>query len=307
MSEQDYYEILGVDRGADGSALKSAYRKLAMKYHPDRNPGDKSAETRFKKISEAYDVLSNPEKKSAYDQYGHEAFNSGQNGGGFGGGFGSFSDIFEDFFGDMGGRNQSRQERGQDLKYELSVNLREACLGIKKEISFTIQKSFKKGNSINCFASGLINNSNPLFTPNGDMTIKPWSFDFKETLGVWGNRPILVSMNAYSSTSQTNKRNITVIHGSSLEYFANENQLDTNDYNSTKDVWFFKSIENYQNFQNNMNVKESHKISLEDEYQIYQKKYAQLDKTKTITNTKKDKKEKKKKSLLPQKKFRIKN
>ena len=136
MSEQDYYEVLGVDRGADGSALKSAYRKLAMKYHPDRNPGDKSAENRFKKISEAYDVLSNPEKKSAYDQYGHEAFNSGQNGGGFGGGFGSFSDIFEDFFGDMGGRNQSRQERGQDLKYELSVNLREAYLGIKKEISF---------------------------------------------------------------------------------------------------------------------------------------------------------------------------
>ena len=135
MSKQDFYEVLGVNRGADNSTLKSAYRKLAMKYHPDRNPGDKSAEKQFKKISEAYDVLSNPEKKSAYDQYGHDAFNPSQTGG-FGEGFGSFSDIFEDFFGDFGGRTQQRQEKGQDLKYELSISLREAYLGIKKEISF---------------------------------------------------------------------------------------------------------------------------------------------------------------------------
>ena len=135
MSKKDFYEVLGVDREADNSTLKSAYRKLAMKYHPDRNPGDKSAEKKFKRISEAYDVLSNPEKKSAYDQYGHDAFNSGQ-AGGFGSGFGSFSDIFEDFFGDFGGRTQQRQEKGQDLKYELSISLREAYLGIKKEISF---------------------------------------------------------------------------------------------------------------------------------------------------------------------------
>ena len=180
----------------------------------------------------------------------------------------------------------------RDKYYPQSIKFIDDKCG-KKEISFTIQKSFKKGNSINCFASGLINNPSSHFTPNDDMTIRPWSFDFKETLGIFGNRPILISMSAYSSTSQTNRRNITVIHGSSLEYFANENQLDTEDYNSTKDVWFFKSIENYQNFQNNMNVKESHKISVEDEYQIYQKKYAQLDKTKTITNTKKNKKEKK--------------
>ena len=136
MAKQDFYELLGVDRSADSGTLKSAYRKLAMKYHPDRNPGDKSAEKKFKKVSEAYEVLSNPEKKSAYDQYGHDAFNGSQSGGGFSsGGFGSFSDIFEDFFGDVSGRSP-RQEGGQDLKYEMSIDLREAYLGVKKEISY---------------------------------------------------------------------------------------------------------------------------------------------------------------------------
>ncbi len=140
MSKQDFYDVLGVNRDVDGNSLKSAYRKLAMKHHPDKNPGDAASEKKFKEISEAYDVLSNPEKKAAYDQYGHDAFN-GQGQGGFSqdfsSGFGSFSDIFEDFFGESSGRgSQSRQQRGQDLKYDLQINLRDAYLGIKKEISF---------------------------------------------------------------------------------------------------------------------------------------------------------------------------
>ena len=138
MSKEDFYDVLGVGKGADNNSLKSAYRKLAMKYHPDRNPGNVSAEKKFKEISEAYEVLSNPEKKAAYDQYGHDAF-SGSGGGqggfseGFGSGFGSFSDIFEDFFGDASGqRNNERLKRGEDLKYEMSISLRDAYLGVKK-------------------------------------------------------------------------------------------------------------------------------------------------------------------------------
>ena len=135
MSKQDFYDVLGVNRDVDGNSLKSAYRKLAMKHHPDKNPGDAASEKKFKEISEAYDVLSNPEKKAAYDQYGHDAFN-GQGQGGFSqdfsSGFGSFSDIFEDFFGESSGRgSQSRQQRGQDLKYDLQINLRDAYLGIR--------------------------------------------------------------------------------------------------------------------------------------------------------------------------------
>ena len=138
MSKQDYYDVLGVSKDVDSGSLKSAYRKLAMKYHPDKNPGDADAEKKFKEVSEAYEVLSNTEKRQAYDSYGHDAFN--QQGGGFGegfGGFGSFSDIFEDFFGDMGGRQgRQREQRGQDLKYEVEVDLRETYTGVKKEIAY---------------------------------------------------------------------------------------------------------------------------------------------------------------------------
>ncbi|MEL7485606.1 MAG: molecular chaperone DnaJ [Pseudomonadota bacterium] len=141
---QDFYSILGVDRGADEAALKSAFRKGAMKFHPDRNPGDKDAEQKFKELGEAYEVLSDPQKRAAYDRFGHDAFkNGGMNGaGGFGGGAGfdasSFSDIFDDIFGEfMGGRAQRRQGpgRGADLKYRLGITLSEAFAGKKAEIS----------------------------------------------------------------------------------------------------------------------------------------------------------------------------
>ena len=105
MAEQDFYELLGVDRQVSEGDLKKAYRKLAMKYHPDRNQGDAEAEAKFKEISQAYDILSDEEKRDAYDRFGHAAFQGGAGGGGFEGGFGSsFADVFDDLFGEfMGG------------------------------------------------------------------------------------------------------------------------------------------------------------------------------------------------------------
>ena len=146
---QDYYDLLGVERSADAAAIKSAFRKLAMKYHPDRNPGDEEAEKKFKEIGEAYEVLSDEQKKAAYDRFGHAAFQNGGMGngaGGMGGGFssaGAFSDIFEDIFGDfMGGgggqargRGRNSAQRGADLKYDLEITLREAFEGAQKEVT----------------------------------------------------------------------------------------------------------------------------------------------------------------------------
>lgn len=135
----DYYELLGVERGVSDGELKSAYRKLAMKYHPDRNPGDVEAEETFKKISEAYSVLSDPEKRANYDRFGSaEGFrNAGFDP--FGGqGFGGFSDVFEevfgDFFGSSGRARHNRASRGSDLRYDMDITLDEAAHGVDREI-----------------------------------------------------------------------------------------------------------------------------------------------------------------------------
>ncbi len=131
MAKRDYYEVLGVSREADEKEIKRAYRKLAMKYHPDRNPDDKDAESKFKEASEAYEVLADAQKRSAYDQFGHAGVD-GQAGGGFGGGGGSFSDIFGDVFGDIfggGGGRGGRNTRGADLRYTLELELEEAVKG----------------------------------------------------------------------------------------------------------------------------------------------------------------------------------
>jgi molecular chaperone DnaJ len=135
MAKRDYYEVLGIPRDADGGALKSAFRRLAMQLHPDRNPGDKSAEMRFKEINEAYEVLKDPQKRAAYDRFGHAAFEAAGFGAGASAGFGtSFADIFDDIFGDfMGGRRAAR-ERGADLRYNLEVTLEEAYSGKAVEI-----------------------------------------------------------------------------------------------------------------------------------------------------------------------------
>ena len=136
-----YYEILGVERDASPAQLKASYRKLALKYHPDRNPGDQEAEEMFKEAAEAYEVLTDPKKRGIYDQYGHEGL-SGQGFSGFSGFddiFSSFGDIFEEFFGFGGGRRgRNRVVRGSDLRYDMRLDFMEAAFGVEKEID--IQK-----------------------------------------------------------------------------------------------------------------------------------------------------------------------
>jgi molecular chaperone DnaJ len=138
-----YYETLEVDRDADENRLKTAFRKLAMKWHPDRNPGDKASELKFKEINEAYEVLKDGDKRAAYDRYGHAAFEHGGMGGagsGFGAGFASsFSDIFEDLFG-MAGQQRSRggRERGADLRYNMEITLEEAFQGKTAQIEIPV-------------------------------------------------------------------------------------------------------------------------------------------------------------------------
>jgi len=136
--KKDFYEVLGVPRDADATAVKKAYRRLAMEYHPDRNPGNKDAEEKFKEASEAYEVLSNPDKRQIYDRFGYE----GLKGHGYSGFtnisdiFSSFSDVFEDFFGFGPRRSRSGPSAGADLRYDMEISLEQAAFGAKQEISF---------------------------------------------------------------------------------------------------------------------------------------------------------------------------
>jgi len=182
MAKRDYYEVLGVNKDANADQIKSSYRKLAVKYHPDKNKGDKGAEEKFKEASEAYHVLSNSERKQSYDNFGHAAF---ENGGGGRGGFGnfdfssSFSDIFEDFFGEgFGGGRRSRRSnnRGSDLRYDLSINLEEAYTGKKQDIKFSTSEKcdtcsgsgskpgYEAGSCSMCGGHGQVRSSQGFFT-----------------------------------------------------------------------------------------------------------------------------------------------
>jgi molecular chaperone DnaJ len=145
MAKRDYYEVLGVNRDADAEEIRKSYRKLAVKYHPDKNPGDHTAEERFKELGEAYEVLSEPQKRAAYDQYGHAAFDARQRASRGGGGFHDPFDIFREVFGAGGGSifesffggggERSGPGRGDDLRYDLQITLEEAAAGCEKEIS----------------------------------------------------------------------------------------------------------------------------------------------------------------------------
>ncbi len=177
MAKRDYYEALGVDKGADDGTIKKAFRKKAMEFHPDRNPGDTTAEQNFKEVNEAYEILKDPQKRAAYDQFGHAAFEGGQGGpggpfgGGGGGGFefnfgGGFADIFEEMFGEFtgrggrGGGGRQRQARGQDLRYNMEISLEEAFSG--KQATIRVPTAVACGS---CDGSGAEGGSEPTQCP----------------------------------------------------------------------------------------------------------------------------------------------
>ena len=159
MAKRDYYEVLGVSKSVDQADLKKAYRRLAMKLHPDRNPDDKATEAKFKEAKEAYDVLSDAEKRATYDQFGHAAFEHGM-GGGFGGAgaAGGFGDIFGDMFGDIfgGGGGRQRQRRGSDMRYNLELSLEDAVRGTEVNITVPRMSGCKT-----CSGSGAKKGSTP--------------------------------------------------------------------------------------------------------------------------------------------------
>jgi len=169
MSKRDYYDVLGVSKSATADELKKAYRKLAIKYHPDKNPDDKDAEEKFKEAAEAYDVLSNPEKKQRYDQFGHAGMGGGS---GFGGGgfsmddiFSQFGDVFGDdsvfgsFFGGGGGRGRSRRSVGSNIRIKLKLSYAEMKNGVEKKVKYrrmVAAEGVKFGSCRHCGGSGVV-------------------------------------------------------------------------------------------------------------------------------------------------------
>jgi len=203
MSKRDYYEVLGVSRDAGDAEVKSAFRKLAMKWHPDQNRDDPSAEQKFKEINEAYDVLKDPEKRAAYDQFGHAAFDGsggfGGGAGGFGGGgaqgFGSFADVFDEFFGDFmggGGRGGRGRGRGSDLRYNMAISLEEAYSGKKAEIRVPTSESCDR-----CSGAGAEPGTKPKTCPTcgglGKVRMQQGFFTLERTCPTCGGQGQVIS------------------------------------------------------------------------------------------------------------------
>ncbi|MCW5589449.1 MAG: molecular chaperone DnaJ [Legionellales bacterium] len=189
MSKQDYYATLGLERNASEDDIKKAYRRLAMKYHPDRNPDNKDAEEKFKEAKEAYEILSDSQKRAAYDQFGHAGVNPNMGGGhpGGGAGFNGFGDIFDDIFGDIfGGRGQSngggrsRAQRGADLSYEITIDLEKAAHGSKESITIPNLIACKE-----CEGSGARKGSKPTTCPDcaghGQIRMQQGFFSIQQT------------------------------------------------------------------------------------------------------------------------------
>jgi molecular chaperone DnaJ len=197
VSKADYYEVLGVSRDASDQELKSAYRKQALKYHPDRNPGDQSAEEKFKEASEAYQVLSDADKRAAYDRYGHAGV-SGAGPSGFGGFSGSvdLGDIFGDLFGEMfnmgGGPRQTRQRRGEDLRFDLAIDFEDAIFG--KETEIKIRRFETCGT---CHGSGSASGRGPSTCPQcqgrGQIRYQQGFFSVARTCSACGGAGAIVS------------------------------------------------------------------------------------------------------------------
>ena len=203
VTKVDYYEVLSVSRDASDQELKTAYRKLAMQYHPDRNPNNPAAEDKFKECSEAYQILSDAEKRAAYDRYGHAAFNGGGGGGnpfqggGFSGNAQDLGDIFGDLFGEMfnmggqGGGKASRVQRGRDLRYDMTLEFEEAVFGVEKEI--TIRRA---ENCTDCKGSGAAKGKAPVTCTQcggrGQQRFQQGFFSVARTCSVCGGTGTLI-------------------------------------------------------------------------------------------------------------------
>ncbi|WP_218353981.1 molecular chaperone DnaJ [Alteromonas lipotrueiana] len=197
MSKRDYYEVLGVGRDAGVRDIKKAYKKLAMKYHPDRTQGDKELENKFKEIQEAYEILTDDQKRAAYDQYGHAGVDPNRGGAGFGGGNADFGDIFGDVFGDIfgggGGRGrQSRARQGADLRYNLELTLEEAVRGKDVEIRVPTLVECEK-----CDGSGAKRGTSPKTCPtchgNGQVQMRQGFFAVQQTCPTCSGRGKIIS------------------------------------------------------------------------------------------------------------------
>ncbi|WP_414830481.1 molecular chaperone DnaJ [Alteromonas sp. H39] len=195
MSKRDYYEVLGVDKSAGEREIKKAYKKLAMKYHPDRTQGDKALEDKFKEIQEAYEILTDSQKRAAYDQYGHAGVDPNRGGAGFGGGA-DFGDIFGDVFGDIfgGGRGgrQSRARQGADLRYNLELSLEEAVRGKDVDIRVPTLVECDK-----CDGSGAKAGSKPTTCPtchgNGQVQMRQGFFAVQQTCPTCSGKGQIIS------------------------------------------------------------------------------------------------------------------